>query len=296
MSCPQNASTLDREYSTNSEKHLSGYFVQVPLELLSYDISPAALKLYMVLMKFARRAGVCWPGQERLADEMGLKQRRIRGLLNELEQAGLVQVENDIGKANRYYLKVQASTPAINNLEERQEIAGDGKLSSLPGGRQKMTAELHDKNKNINNKHINGASAPVCDSNSASEYSGNKPVTLKQVKPPHKTSPEAKAIETLLRENGVAPLVAPKLAAFTASNGRSVAEVQRLIVVTKTNMRVHNLPAYLTSLLKNDVFSQTPSVTTLTNAAPSNWSAGIDINKYKEGGKYAHLVANRGDF
>ncbi len=123
----------------------SGLFVQVPLEVLEGDVSPSALKLYMVLLKYARQSRECWPGHQTLARDMSLKPRRIASLLKELDQAGLVTIISWAcqGQSNLYQLhkvvgkevdaaatftgKTEAAyPPAENCYPGKQKIAGEG--------------------------------------------------------------------------------------------------------------------------------------------------------------------------
>src|SRR6476661_5913635 len=67
-------------------------FVQVPLEVLEAKISTSAMKLYLVLLKYARQSNECWPSQQTLGRDMNLKARRIADLLKELENAALITI------------------------------------------------------------------------------------------------------------------------------------------------------------------------------------------------------------
>src|SRR3954471_14433716 len=67
-------------------------FVQVPLDVLEAGISTSAMKLYLILLKYARQSNECWPSQQTLGWDMNLKSRRIADLLKELEGASLITI------------------------------------------------------------------------------------------------------------------------------------------------------------------------------------------------------------
>ena len=61
--------------------------------LLDTRLSDGAKVTYMVLMHHARQDDHCFPGQERLCAERGLKERALRSHLAELEAARLITRE-----------------------------------------------------------------------------------------------------------------------------------------------------------------------------------------------------------
>lgn len=68
-------------------------------------VTPAARLLYSILKSYAWQTDNSFPGQKRLADEMGCSDRMVRFYLQELENCGLITVEQR-GKTitNRYFL------------------------------------------------------------------------------------------------------------------------------------------------------------------------------------------------
>ena len=68
------------------------------------DLSSGAKLLYMVLVRFAGKDGVCFPSRERLAEDLALTVRQIARLLSELKKAGLIEHERGReGRSNRYH-------------------------------------------------------------------------------------------------------------------------------------------------------------------------------------------------
>jgi hypothetical protein len=89
-------------------------FTQVPNFLLTKnDISVGAKLAYAMLLKYAWTDEACFPGQERLATDMGSGERSVRRYLDELEKAGLLEiVQRGLGKTNLYRLFLTTKKPA----------------------------------------------------------------------------------------------------------------------------------------------------------------------------------------
>src|SRR5882724_2626116 len=68
-------------------------FTQVPNFILTNkDISVGAKLAYAMLLKYAWGDDACFPGQEKLADDMGSGERSVRRYLDELENAHLLEI------------------------------------------------------------------------------------------------------------------------------------------------------------------------------------------------------------
>jgi len=81
-------------------------FTQVPNFLLTKEgISVGAKLAYAMLLKYAWYDKACYPGQATLAEDMGSGERSVRRYLDELEQSGLLEIEQrGLGKTNLYRL------------------------------------------------------------------------------------------------------------------------------------------------------------------------------------------------
>ena len=78
--------------------------------LESKDLSPGAKLTYAMLLKYARELDECFPGQERLANDMGNGERSVRRWIQELEKVGLVTVkQRGQGRSNLYTVHLKAS-------------------------------------------------------------------------------------------------------------------------------------------------------------------------------------------
>lgn len=81
-------------------------FTQVPNFILTKsDISVGAKLAYAMLLKYAWGDDACFPGQTKLAQDMGSGERSVRRYLEELEKAALLEiVQRGLGKTNLYRL------------------------------------------------------------------------------------------------------------------------------------------------------------------------------------------------
>jgi DNA-binding transcriptional ArsR family regulator len=81
-------------------------FTQVPNFILTKeDISVGAKLAYAMLLKYAWADDACFPGQTKLATDMGSGERSVRRYLEELEKAGLLEIiQRGLGKTNLYRL------------------------------------------------------------------------------------------------------------------------------------------------------------------------------------------------
>jgi helix-turn-helix protein len=104
-------------------------FTQVPNFILTKkDISVGAKLAYAMLLKYAWAEDACFPGQPRLAQDMGAAERSVRTYLKELETANILEIkQRGLGKTNLYRLHLtidKSSTrrprPANSAGQDRQ--------------------------------------------------------------------------------------------------------------------------------------------------------------------------------
>jgi hypothetical protein len=81
-------------------------FTQVPNFILTKkDISVGAKLAYAMLLKYSWYNDACFPGQVKLAEDMGATDRSVRTYLKELEAAQLLEIkQRGLGKTNLYRL------------------------------------------------------------------------------------------------------------------------------------------------------------------------------------------------
>jgi biotin operon repressor len=78
--------------------------------LESKEISVGAKLTYAMLLKYARELDECFPGQERLAKDMGGGKRSVVRYIAELERVGLITIQRrGQGRPNIYTIHLKAS-------------------------------------------------------------------------------------------------------------------------------------------------------------------------------------------
>jgi Helix-turn-helix domain len=84
-------------------------FTQVPNFLLkSKKLSAGDKMAFAMLLSYAWQNDYCFPGQARLAEDMGLDERTVRRHLKSLETNALLKIERrGLGKTNIYKLNLK---------------------------------------------------------------------------------------------------------------------------------------------------------------------------------------------
>ena len=87
--------------------NLAHGFTQVPnIVLRDGTLSPNAVRLYVLLLAYAWQDKECFPGQERLAVDMGCKRITVTRALAELKKRHLITCDRrGLGKVNIYYIE-----------------------------------------------------------------------------------------------------------------------------------------------------------------------------------------------
>lgn len=103
-------SAAPREQLRFHRTRSAGPWVALPVSVLRDErLSPQAKLLYALLRDYAGRDGHAFPGQDRLARDLGCTDRAIRNWLRELSDLGFVEVERrGRTKTNLYWI---ADTP-----------------------------------------------------------------------------------------------------------------------------------------------------------------------------------------
>ena len=92
---------------------LRGGFTQVPNFILKDSTLSVGSKVaYAMFLSYAWHNDSCFPGQDRLAEDMGMTRPRVTQLIAELEAAGLVSIQRrGQGKTNLYTIHFQVKAP-----------------------------------------------------------------------------------------------------------------------------------------------------------------------------------------
>lgn len=96
-------------------------FTQVPNFVLIADtISPGAKLAYAMLLRYAWHHDYSFPGQVKLAADMGVGERSVRTYLNELEAAGFLEIQQrGQGRTNIYKLHITLENRKIKVPKRR---------------------------------------------------------------------------------------------------------------------------------------------------------------------------------
>jgi biotin operon repressor len=88
---------------------LSG-FTQVPNAVLkSKEISSGAKLVYALLLSYAWHNDYCFPGQERLAIDIGISRQSVNAHVKELARKGFIRIKRrGQGRANLYEVNLKA--------------------------------------------------------------------------------------------------------------------------------------------------------------------------------------------
>jgi len=98
--------TLERHTIVVLNEALKHGFIQLPnYVLLDKELTDGAKLTFAMLLKYAWQEDSCFPGQERLAQDLGKKDRALRGHLQELKKRGFIDwKQRGLGKTNIYYI------------------------------------------------------------------------------------------------------------------------------------------------------------------------------------------------
>jgi hypothetical protein len=151
-------------------RQFEGGFTAIPNRILeNTDISLGARMTYAMLLKYAWQKDFCWPAQERLGLDLGLKSRMIRYHLDELRKAELVDWKRQgLNRPNIYYILKLPDAPEPTEPDprypqrdpDRQYIATPDRQSTSAQERQPIADKEHSK-KNTNIVNVNSISEPL---------------------------------------------------------------------------------------------------------------------------------------
>ena len=90
-------------------------FTQVPnFVLTKKELSVGGKLAYAMLLKYAWADNACFPGQLKLAEDMGAGERSVRTYLKELETLGFLEVvQRGLGKTNVYRLHLTLKKQSV---------------------------------------------------------------------------------------------------------------------------------------------------------------------------------------
>jgi len=98
----------ERNIGVDSDHPLAtGGFTQVPNFILkSPALSVGEKVVYAMFLSYAWHNEFCFPGQERLAEDLGMSVSRVNEFIKGLEKAGYIEIQRrGQGKTNFYKIK-----------------------------------------------------------------------------------------------------------------------------------------------------------------------------------------------
>jgi Helix-turn-helix domain len=104
---------------------LQNGFTQVPNFILrDPKLSVGAKVAYAMFLSYAWHNESYFPGQDRLAEDMGMSRARVTQLIADLEQAGLVSIQRrGQGKTNLYTIHFQVKPMGSNARPKLPEVS-----------------------------------------------------------------------------------------------------------------------------------------------------------------------------
>jgi hypothetical protein len=116
----------DTRHVIVEDETLAAGFTQIPnLVLRRSDLQPGAKLTYMVLLSYAWQEDHAYPGQDRLAADMGVSERSVITYLKQLQETGLVTIRRrGLGLTNVYVLHRLTPRSEKSALPEVQHSAG----------------------------------------------------------------------------------------------------------------------------------------------------------------------------
>ena len=113
----------DTRHVIIEDEALAAGFTQIPnLVLRRSDLQPGAKLTYMVLLSYAWQQDHAYPGQDRLAADMGVSERSVITYLKQLQETGLVTIRRrGLGLTNVYVLHRLTARSEKSALPEVQE-------------------------------------------------------------------------------------------------------------------------------------------------------------------------------
>ena len=94
-----------------------GGFTQVPNFILrDPNLSVGAKIAYAMFLSYAWNNDECFPGQERLANDVGMSRSRVTEFIGELQRNGLIKIERrGMGRTNLYTVNFKVTNSRVDH-------------------------------------------------------------------------------------------------------------------------------------------------------------------------------------
>ncbi len=143
-------------------RQFDGGFTALPNRVLrNGSLSLGARMTYAMLLNYAWQKDFCWPAQQQLGRDLGLKPRMIRYHLDELRRSGLVDWKRQgLNRPNIYYILALPNDPRPDDADQgdngprpdRQYFATPDRQSISAQERQSIADKEYSKK---NTKNVN---------------------------------------------------------------------------------------------------------------------------------------------
>lgn len=182
---------------------LASGFTQVPSPVLrARGLSQEAKCCYALLLDYAWQKGSCFPGQERLAWDLGVRRRQTASAaLNELREYGLIDWSRRPNRSNVYLildytsdsrlalLRTEDGKPYLERVEDEAELDVEAKIET--------EAPTTNVRKNAHQAKSSESTEPATDVRKTAPATVRKNALPDRRKTaPEEYSPEANSIET----------------------------------------------------------------------------------------------------
>ena len=287
-------STSYQPTSQGNEPKSTAFVKTEVAHLFNKNLSDGAFRLFLILKHYGWKTGECFPGQERLANDMGLKPRQIRNLLAEIEALEMVEKQARPGRSNLYALadttpKIQSQPAELITSQSQASTTTNDPGKKLPPPRQKIAYEEDQLIRPINT---------VCESSPTIHIPDAELIEKNQTAQAEDISQNMGYVALI--QAGVSSRRAERLVKLTIDRrGGNRVEADRYILkvvkAARATKHIKNLAGYLTRLIEDEVqptHTQKQPARTGQHKPASTNSNPIDFSKYGPGGKYAWLTTS----
>lgn len=118
-----------------------GVFVVIPESVLSADITSNAIRVYLVIRRFADKDLKMWPGRATIAKKARISVATVDRAIKELKDIGAVKVEQRRDPDNPNRLLTNLYTITVPILSDGGTLTSDGRGTLTDDGRGTLTSD-----------------------------------------------------------------------------------------------------------------------------------------------------------
>ncbi len=252
------------------------FFIQAPLSVVRCPtLSPVAKTTYDVLLSYRDPSDLAYPGQARLAAEVGVSEPTLRRALRLLETAGLVEpIRRGQGYTNLYRVHRSALRPANSDARPERKKRAVQNENPVRSRANKMLVKLDRREKDREEQD----QPPPAPSWEGGEGGGGVISELDQ-------QIEADAA-LIAKATGMNTGEAQETAALAAASGHGPGYVAELVAHIAASPSVQNPAGCLRALVQH---GKRRPARGAGGVPPRSQRAALHPEHYRPGGKYGHL-------